>query len=422
MQRHNGVIDIQIVNNNIVVAQNCNFNLYNMSEVAQTLLGGGDSAGISAIKAYRCIDYPNLESPVYQGSLLRQLNPRLEIDPGAFALFSMTHRDFYGIISQFGWSSEAASAGTPSEVRCLRDLAQVPGNPFHIVLGPSGRRVAVLSDTHLSIYFTSKPDTEKASGSRDLGGLTACWMIPGDLADIPVTLEFDETTGRCVAAMASGRVWVKEAANFLSETRISSRGTKKIDFDVTEIPNPDPARLPVVLPFPGVQSSPDPPKQVAPRWSNEVDKYFPYQNRSDCYGSTPWLVHEVLHIPVVRPGHQSTSDGKYGARTVLFTVDQARNELCYDEVIEVRPLPGSDEGNRFWLLIMCYGDWEFYKLKPVGSLDDIVAHLQHCGIGALQEHDGPWPADDGKLDQLSRWMDRYNREFGKFERDNSIYQ
>ncbi|KAG9027274.1 hypothetical protein FS837_004332 [Tulasnella sp. UAMH 9824] len=225
--------------------------------------------------------------------------------------------------------------------------------------------------------------------------------------------------------MASGRVWVKETANFLSETRVSSHGTKLVDFDVTEIPNPDPARWPVVMPFPApfeIQPSPDPPKQVAPRWSKEVDKYFPHKNRLDCYGSTPWLVHEVLHIPVVWPGHQPTPFGEYGARTVLFTVDQVRNQGCYDEVIEVRPLPGSDEGNRFWLLGMSYRDWEFYKLKPIGSLDDIVAHLQHDGIGALQEHDEPWPADEDKLDQLSRWMDRHVGEFGKFERDREMYQ
>lgn len=48
----------------------------------------------------------------------------------------------------------------------------------------------------------------------------ASWMIPGALGDIPVALDFDEATGRCVAAMASGRVWVKETTNFLSEPRV----------------------------------------------------------------------------------------------------------------------------------------------------------------------------------------------------------
>lgn len=230
MQPHNGVIDIQFVNNIIIVAQNCNFNLYNLSEVTQTLLAGGKSAVIPAVKAYRCIDYPNFESPVYRGSLLRQPNPRLGVDPGAFALLSTTFNDCYGVISQPGWSSGTASAVTPSEVRCLRGLAEVPGHAFHIVLGPSGRRLAALSDTYLSVYFTSVPDSERAPESRDTGGSMAFWTIPGDLGDIPVALDFDETTGRCVAAMASGRVWVKETANFSSETPIPSCRTRVLDF------------------------------------------------------------------------------------------------------------------------------------------------------------------------------------------------
>ncbi|KAG9050685.1 hypothetical protein FS837_003412 [Tulasnella sp. UAMH 9824] len=293
-----------------------------------------------------------------------------------------------------------------------------------MALGASARRLAALSDTHLTVYFTSGPNSDKAAGCQDSGGLMACWKIPEEFRDIPVALDFDEATGRCVAAMASGRIWVKETANFLSEIPMPSRVTNVLGFDLPEIPNPDPARWPIVMPFPapfGIQPSPDLPKQVAPRWSNEVDKYFPYKNRSDCYGSTPWVVHEALHIPVVWPGHQPAPVGDYGARTVLFTVAEAKNEPFYDEVIEVRPLPGSDEGNRFWLLGMNCGDWEFYRLKPIGSLDDIVAHLQHCGIGALREHDEPWPADEVKLDQLSRWMNKYVSEFGKFERENGTY-
>lgn len=47
----------------------------------------------------------------------------------------------------------------------------------------------------------------------------AGWMIAGALGDIPVALDFDEVTGRCVFAMASGPMWVKETTNFLSEPR-----------------------------------------------------------------------------------------------------------------------------------------------------------------------------------------------------------
>ncbi|KIO25243.1 hypothetical protein M407DRAFT_244156 [Tulasnella calospora MUT 4182] len=410
---HNGIIDIQILDNTIVVARYCNFDLYSLSQVTKKLLDGGESAGISAIKACRRIDYPDLKLPVYQGGLLRQPNPYLGVESGACVLFSAELPSCYAIISR---SSEAASVVTPPEVRCLRDFVQVTEPLFHFALGASGRRLAVLSDKYLTVYFTSRPDLDNAARRQDSGDLMACWMIPKSLGDIPVALDFDEATGRCVAAMASGRIWVKETANFLSETPISSRATKIPDFDLPEIPSPDPTRWPVAMPPPapfGIQPLLDPPKEVAPRWSAEVDKYFPYKNRSDCYGSTPWLVHEALHIPVVWPGHQPAPVGEYGARTVLFTVDEVKDAPFYDEVIEVRPLPGSDEGNRFWVLNMASGDWEFYRLRPIGSLDDIVAHLQHRGIGALQECDDPWPADEAKLDQLSRWMQRYKREFRK---------
>ncbi|KIO29947.1 hypothetical protein M407DRAFT_242450 [Tulasnella calospora MUT 4182] len=413
---HNGIIDVQILDNTIVVARNCNFDLYSLSEVTKRLLDGEESASISAIKAFRRIDYPDLQLPVYQGSLLRQPNPYLGIDPGAFVLFSADLPSCYVIISR---SSEPASVVTASEVRCLKDFVRVTEPLFHITLGACGRRLAVLSDRYLTVYFTSRPDLDKATRRQDGGDLMACWRIPEVSGDIPVALDFDEATGRCVAAMASGRIWVTETANFLSETPGSSRATKILDFDLPEIPSPDPTRWPVAMPPPapfGIQPLTDLPKEVAPRWSAEVDKYFPYKNRSDCYGSTPWLVHEALHIPVVWPGHHPASVGEYGARTVLFTVDEAKDAPFYDEVIEVRPLPGSDEGNRFWVLSMVSGDWEFYRLKPIGSLDDIVAHLQHRGIGALQESSEPWPADEVKLDQLSRWMERYQTESGKFVR------
>lgn len=165
----------------------------------------------------------------------------------------------------------------------------------------------------------------------------------------------------------------------------------------------------------------DPPKGVAPRWSDEVDKYFPYKDRPDCYGSTPWLIYEALHIPVVWPGHHPPSVGEYGAKTVLFTVEAAKPDSpFYDKVIEIRPLPGSDERSGFWALVMDCGNWEFYRLKPVGGLDDIVAHLQHGGIGKLFENHKPWPADEVKLDQLSRWMYRHHTRFGQLISERNL--
>ncbi|KIO19299.1 hypothetical protein M407DRAFT_148656 [Tulasnella calospora MUT 4182] len=224
---HNGIIDIQILDNTIVVARYCNFDLYSLSQVTKKLLDGGESAGISAIKACRRIDYPDLKLPVYQGGLLRQPNPYLGVESGACVLFSAELPSCYAIISR---SSEAASVVTPPEVRCLRDFVQVTEPLFHFALGASGRRLAVLSDKYLTVYFTSRPDLDNAARRQDSGDLMACWMIPKSLGDIPVALDFDEATGRCVAAMASGRIWVKETANFLSETPISSRATKIPDF------------------------------------------------------------------------------------------------------------------------------------------------------------------------------------------------
>ncbi|KAG8971668.1 hypothetical protein FRC05_010924 [Tulasnella sp. 425] len=421
---HNGVIDIQIFDDVIVVARNCNIDLYNLLEVAERSFNGAESGGVSTVQPLRYLNYPNLERPVYRGSLLRHPNPRLGISPGSLALFSAEYPSCYRIISWPEWRQGTAA---PSEITYLEGLVKVAGCMFNTALGPSGHRFALSEDENLSIYFTSRRDSDSTTGPQSSEGRMAGWMIAGALGDIPVALDFDEVTGRCVFAMASGRMWVKETTNFSSEPRAFNSLKKLLpDFEVIEIPNPDPARWPVVIPFRtpynfGNPPASDPPKEVAPRWSDEVDKYFPYKNRPDCYGSTPWLIHEALHIPVVWPGHHPPSVGEYGARTVLFTVEAAEPDSpFYDEVIEVRPLPGSDERSGFWALVMDCGNWEFYRLRPVGGLDDIVAHLQHDGIGKLFENDEPWPADEVKLGQLSRWRYRHNRRFGQLISERNL--
>ncbi|KAG8913057.1 hypothetical protein FRC00_003148 [Tulasnella sp. 408] len=170
-------------------------------------------------------------------------------------------------------------------------------------MGLSGRRFATLSDRFLTLYPTRPPKSTQAH--NNVSEAFASWIIPGDLGDIPRLLEFDEVTGICVVAMASGRTWVVDATGFtLGDPHLVPPNFDKGDIDATFIPNPDPARWPLTLPMPapfGIDHPDKSPRQIAPGWSDEVEKYFPFKNRTDCMASTPWLIHEAAHIPILQP-------------------------------------------------------------------------------------------------------------------------
>lgn len=99
---------------------------------------------------------------------------------------------------------------------------------FNIAMGLSGRRFATLSDRFLTLYPTCPP--EYAQAQEGISEAFAAWLIPGSLGDIPGLLEFDEMTGICVIAMASGRIWVVDATGFtLGDSRLIPRNFAKGD-------------------------------------------------------------------------------------------------------------------------------------------------------------------------------------------------
>ncbi|KAG8896786.1 hypothetical protein FRC00_005266, partial [Tulasnella sp. 408] len=171
--------------------------------------------------------------------------------------------------------------------------------------------------------------------------------------------------------------------------------------------------MPLPAPF-GINPPSDKPQEPAPGWSNEVDKYFPYKNQVEYYGSTPWFIQEVAHIPI-RRGYQGSdgiastshsSEREGWARTVLFSTDELNPfsfSRGYYEVIEIKSLSEALDGeHRFWLLeVNSEREWCLYKLEVLKDVEAIVKHLQRpashieqlCDQKPLQ----PWPLDYEEL-------------------------
>lgn len=189
--------------------------------------------------------------------------------------------------------------------------------------------------------------------------------------------------------------------------------------------------MPRPAPF-GPNQPPDKPQERAPGWSDEVDKYFPYKNQFQYYGSTPWFIQEVAHIPI-RRGYQGFDDFSGSSRspeqegwakTVLFSTDELRPysfSQGYYEVIEIKSLSEAlDEEHRFWLLeVASEREWYLYKLEALENVEAIVKHLLEPGsfIEQLCEHIPlrPWPLDHERLGQFCCWRDRYFENFGRLE-------
>lgn len=149
-----------------------------------------------------------------------------------------------------------------------------------------------------------------------------------------------------------------------------------------------------------------------------MEKYFPYKNRPDCIGSTPWFTHEAAHIPILQPGYDSAYGGTY-ARTLLFTVDELDKlsvAFGYKEIIEVKPLPRSGEEHKLWLLQVFEQEWYFHKIRPTESLESIIGYLQRGGQveGLLEDPRAECRRlDAAKVEQYLHWNFRYFVDFGR---------
>ncbi|KIO33403.1 carbohydrate-binding module family 13 protein [Tulasnella calospora MUT 4182] len=122
---------------------------------------------------------------------------------------------------------------------------------------------------------------------------------------MPLLLDFDEKAGRWAAAMGSGQIWVMGATIFPDYGKPGYKLPKGLASESPETakdlpdPNPEPFRWPLTMPLPASWSFEQPPdklREVAPGWSDDVDKYFPYKNQTEYYCSTPWFIQKVSHI------------------------------------------------------------------------------------------------------------------------------
>ncbi|KAG9032796.1 hypothetical protein FS837_002625, partial [Tulasnella sp. UAMH 9824] len=428
----NEVVDAVVRENVVAAARTYTLDLYSMPKLTSILQSQSNSETILDIVPYQSFVYPGLEWPLYRASILREPSPLQTSCPGAILLMSASFDGCYGVVATPFRTLDTPSSAVSETLfvtKPLMNMAQTTRIPFHVVWGPSGQRFATLSDTLLSVSFTVKgpaaSDPSRTIPDNDI----ASWVIPGRLSDIPLFLDFDEKTGLCAAAMASGRIWVMDATTFPHDGEAGYRLPKGFASESPETakdlpdPNPEPFRWPLTMPLPapfGIDPPSDKPQEPAPGWSNEVDKYFPYKNNVEYYGSTPWFIHEVAHIPI-RHGYQPLdgisatsrlSEQEGWAKTVLFSTDELNLfsfSRGYYEVIEIKSLSEAlDKEHRFWLLeVNSAQEWYLYKLEALKGVEAIVKHLlkpashieQLCDQKPLQ----PWPLDHEKLDQFFAW-------------------
>ncbi|KAG8946823.1 hypothetical protein FRC04_011370 [Tulasnella sp. 424] len=395
------VLDMRVREDFVAVARNRTLDLYSTSQIISLLQGQSKVPTISDIPPFQALEYPGPGCPLFRASILREPNHLLSASPDAIILVSAEPNGCYGVVA------------TPLQ---RRDTSSSPSAGTVFTSEP-------LSDR----YFTTLSNT------------LASWRIPGELCDIPLLVDFDEKTGIAAAAMASGRVWVMDSTTWSNYDKTGDSMPPGLASESPETtknlsdPNPEPFRWPRTIPLPapfGTQPSSDKPREIAPGWSDEVDKYFPYKNQVEYYGSTPWFIQEVAHIPIRRSYQISEGIGSISdpaqqegwAKTVLFTTDAAHpfsfSRGCY-EVIEVHPLSGASNAEHgFWLLaVEVDSALKLYKLKPFQKVEAIVEHLRKPGsyIEQICEHRRlrAWCLDQERLKQLLAWRDRYFRNFGR---------
>ncbi|KAG9036968.1 hypothetical protein FS837_001565 [Tulasnella sp. UAMH 9824] len=395
------VLDIQIQEDFVIVARNCSFDVYLLAQIESLLQDQSADNTQSGCHPVQSIVYPNCEESIYRARLIREPNSALGVERGAVVLLSAESSGCYGAVLRRRNDAHSTSLHWEFHVEHLDGIASPASLVFNLAIGLSGRRFATLSDRFLSLYATCPPKATPAQEGKS--DFFASWLIPEDLADIPGLLEFDEVTGICVVAMASGRLWVVDAIRFIfGDLSPIPPNFEKGDIDATFIPNPDPARWPVTLPGPspfGIDHPDKLPRQVVP-------------------GCTPWFIHEAAHIPILQPGYGQFNGDTY-ARTLLLTVDELERSSIshgYKEIIEVKPSPCSGEVHRLWLLQVFEEDWYFCKLRLTETLESVIDYLQRGGRveDLLEDPYGEcWPLDATKVDQYLLWNFRYFSNFGR---------
>ncbi|KIO33398.1 hypothetical protein M407DRAFT_17667 [Tulasnella calospora MUT 4182] len=207
--------DILVREDVVAVSRTYTQDLYSTSKITSILQGQSNQPTISEMLPYQSLAYPGITCPLYQSSILREPNPLLTTSPDAIVLISASFSGCYGVVATLSPSGDTPTSSSSSETpfvgEPLMNMADLNQNLFHVVWGLSGQRFATVSDTFLSVSFTVKGlSTDVTTTSTNI----AIWVIPGRLSDTPLSLDFDEKTGLCVAAMASGRIWVMDPTTY----------------------------------------------------------------------------------------------------------------------------------------------------------------------------------------------------------------
>ncbi|KAG8913058.1 hypothetical protein FRC00_003149, partial [Tulasnella sp. 408] len=260
------VLDIKVHEEVVIVARNCNFDIYSLDHINSLLRDRNADTTHPFCHPIQSLVYPQLDESIYRASLICAPSSSLGVERGAVVLLSVESSGCYGAVLHQRNDVHPTSSHIEFQIKPMDGIAEPNSLVFNLAMGLTGRRFATLSDRFLTLYPTCPPGYAQAQ--EGISEAFASWLIPGRLGDTPGLLEFDETTGVCVVAMASGRIWVVDATGFtLEDSGLLPQNFAKDDNDATFIPNPDPARWPLTLPMPapfGIEHSDKSPREIAP--------------------------------------------------------------------------------------------------------------------------------------------------------------
>ncbi|KAG8894705.1 hypothetical protein FRC01_012803, partial [Tulasnella sp. 417] len=261
------------------------------------------------------------------------------------------------------------------------------------------------------MFFADPEETPASENSTvNRGHCLAKWKIPRDIKDLPRCTAFDEATGIAVVGTHSGRLLVADAGNWVPPPvpnweRGSDSARECPDDSSSELDSghihPSPKRWPRIGSNPALFMPKDLPKseypdQLAPGWFTELEKWYPFANHPNYYGSIPWMVQEVAGIP---SGSQcilfSSSDINYefGSNTALIELD-----LAVGNGSKLLALQWSGEDPLdFWL----------YQLRSEATKEMVIQKVKEGrSLGLFLERQ-PWSRNPLYIGQLASWADQH---------------
>ncbi|KAG9009529.1 hypothetical protein FRB90_008333 [Tulasnella sp. 427] len=287
------VMAARIFQDHLVLAGSHGLEVYSIGEISTLTERRQQGASPEIINPTQRIEYPQGKSFDHI-SFLAPLSFTPQRAQSDFNLGMLSHGFWYRLHVQLSTSSDSAPSISLNVVFYAGELKVLA-----VCWGGSGRRLLFTSGWKQEIWVVGIPKVLDLRASHDKSSEVEWIVNPEGENDLFAGLAFDESSGLCVVAMRSGRVWIDDWSKSPSAHTTSVSYQREQE---TRIPlHPDPS-WPTLHPVPRPANvRPDQVllvnNQSAISWSTEIEHYFPLINDPECYGGVRWFLNEVLHIP-----------------------------------------------------------------------------------------------------------------------------